>query len=388
MKRIYLDNQTTARPSQAVVKEMTPFFRERWGTIAAPHSLGQELFPAMEASLNALYKLLGAKDEDTILFTSSGAESVNHLIWSTYYDVTRHTGKNQFITSQIDEAPTIMSMGKLEELGCVIKLVDVNREGQASAKVIMEAITPRTALVSLSWANGMTGVIQPVNEIAAVCKSRGILLHLDATHVLGKLFIDLQDLPADFISFNGEQIHAPKGTGALYIRSGLRLSPLIAGGSEQAGLRGGSFSMANLAGLGKAAEEAVENQDLLCTEVARLRDKFEEEILKQLPDAVVFFKESDRLPNCSTICFPGVANDALLFLLNQKGVFASFGGGNFQKINLILAACGIDETLALSALHFSLSRDTTEEEIDQAVQRIGASVMQLKTLSKSLSGGD
>lgn len=384
MKRIYLDNHTTTKPSAGVVKEMMPFLGDRWGSPSAPNLFGQELRPAIEQAYRSLYRLLGASESDTVIFTSSGAEAINHAILACYFDITRHTGKNHFVTSQVDEAPMIIAMGRLEQLGCAVKMANVNKNGKVTAKEVSEAITPRTALVSLCWANGLTGVIHDVEEIAKVCQSRGILFHLDASHVLGKLFFDLSDLKPDLISFNGDHIHGPAGTGALYIRSGIRLSPFILGGQEQGGQRAGAINVAGLVGLGTAAKESLDHQDLLCTEIARLRGRLEAGIKEKYPEVVIFFDNEERLPNCTVMSFPGITNDAMMFSLNRKGVFGSFGGGSFQKISLLLMASGVDEVLANSAVSFSLSRETTEDEIDQAVAIIAATAKRLRKLSNHL----
>ncbi len=379
---IYLDNSTIARPSDKAVSAMMPFLTTLWGSPSAPHQKGQELYPSMKESYQALYALLGATDEDSVIFTSSGAEAINHVIYSVYHDVSLATGKNQFLTSSIEEASLTFATNRLEQLHCTVKAVKPNDNGLITAAAVADMISPRTVLLSLSWANGLTGVIQPVAEIAELCRKRGILLHLDATHILGKLFYDLKEISPDFITCNGDQLHAPKGTGLLYIKAGVRCSPFIVGGNEQGGMRAGSLNMPALAALGQAAKEAIDARDLLCTEVARLRDRLEREVEAMVPGAFPFFRQQERLPHCTTIAFPGIANEALLFLLNRKGIFASIGGGSFQQVGLLLAACGIDETLAYSAVSFSLSRYTTDEEIDQAVKGITQAVEHLRHISK------
>lgn len=381
---IYLDNSMTARPSEKAIARMLPFMTEMWGSPAAPHQMGQKLFPAIEENLRAIYKLIGANEHDDFVFTSSGAEAVNQAIFSTYFDVTRSTGKNHFITSHIDEAPALMSINRLQQLGCAGSLVEPNKQGVITAESISEAISPRTALVSLSWANGLTGIINPVKEIAAICAERGIRFHLDATHILGKLFYEINDVGAHMISFNGDQLHAPKGTGGLYIKAGVTCSPFIVGGLEQAGRRAGDLNVPALAGLGCASTEALDSRDYLCTEIARLRDKLEKGISCVYPDAVPFFRDQERLPHCLAIGFPGIANEALLFALSRKNVFASIGGGSFQQIGLVLTASGIPEMIAQTALNFSLSRYTTEDEIDRAIQIIGDTAKILRKTSAHL----
>jgi cysteine desulfurase len=386
-KRIYLDNSATARPSEKTVAKMLPFFHERWGAASSPHAMGQELYPALEESLQSIYTLLGAKETEGFVFTSSGAEAVNHVFQAVYHDVTRLTGKNQYITSNIDEAPSMMAISRLEEWSCLGKMVQANSSGRVVPEAIAEIITPRTALVSLSWANGITGVINPLAEIAALCHEKGVLLHVDATHVLGKLYFNHSDIAPSFLTFNGENFHAPKGTGGLYIKEGVKCSGFILGGMDQGGKRAGGLNVPLLVGLGEAAHEALDARDLVCTEVARLRDLFEVEITSQIKDTQVFFQDQERLPHVSAIAFPGISNEALLYSLNRKGLFASIGGGNFQQIGLLLMASGIQETLAHSSLSFSFSRETTEDEVNRAVEIIKECVAKLRQLSSAFFGG-
>ncbi len=386
-KPIYLDNSTTTKPSESTVQKMLPYLTAMWGSPSAPHQKGQELFPAIEDALKGIYEMLGAQEADDVIFTSCGAEAVNHVLFSAYYDITRNTGKNQFITSNIDEAPTLMSIGRLEQLGCVGKLVEANPLGYVTAQSIADAFTPRTAMVSLAWANGLTGVINPVSEIAAACKARGVILHLDATHILGKLYFDLEEVGAQLISFNGDQLHAPKGSGALYIKGGSKCSPFILGGSEQAGYRAGALNVPCLVALGSAAREVIDQRDLLCTEVARLRNKLEVGILDGFAAALPLFRDQERLPNCFSMAFPGIANEAMLYALNRKGVYASIGGGAFQQIGLVLMASGIAETVAHTAINFSLSRETNECEVDAAIEIIVDTAKRLAKLSSHIEKG-
>lgn len=380
-KGIYLDNSLASKPSEKAISRMLPYFKDEWGNPLAPHKMGQDLYPTLSKSLQFIYALLGANDKDSFVFTSSGTEAVNHAFFSTYLNITRKTGKNHFVCSDLDEAPSLMSISRLEELGCIATMAKPNKEGIVTRDAIADVITPRTALISLSWANGLTGVINPVQEIASLCKERGILLHLDATHVLGKILLDLDDINPDFVSFNGDQIHTPQGTGGLFIREGTACSPFIVGGFDQGKLRGGNYSVPQFIALGHAAEEALECRDLLCTEVARLRDKLEQGILAQHPESIVCFGSQLRLPHCTTLLFPGINNEAMLFALNRKNVFASIGGGTFQQLSLLLSACYIPMIQAQTAISFSLSRYTTEEEIDRAIHIISETTHYLRTSS-------
>jgi len=384
---IYLDNSTAAKPSEKAISVMMPYLTTYWGIPSTPHQKGQELYPALAEFYQILYSFIGAKEEDQLILTSSGTEAVNHVISSAYRDITLATGKNHFLTSKTDEASSMMAISRLEPFGCSGKMIDVNAEGIVTPEAVADSLSPRTALVSLSWANGLTGVVQPVAEIARLCRQRGVRLHLDATHVLGKLLIDLEEASPDFVTFNGDQLHAPKGTGVLYVRQGVPCSPFLFGSADQGGMRAGGLNMAGLAALACAAREALDSRDLICTETARLRDQLERGIMKGFPHAKVCFKEQERLPHCTAMLFPGIANEALLFALNRKGICASIGGGNFQQLALMLAASGVEETVAHSAVAFSLSRYTTEAEIDRAVAAIAESAHQLAGLSSHLLQG-
>jgi cysteine desulfurase len=207
---------------------------------------------------------------------------------------------------------------------------------------------------------------------------------LDATHILGKLTFDLDEIAPDFVSFNGDHIHAPKGTGGLWIRSGVRTHPLILGGSEQSGLRAGSVSVALLTALSVAFEEAFAQSDYVCTEVARLRNLLEEGILQGVQGAKSLFRETQRLPTTSLIAIPGVTSDALLYLLSREGLCASFGGGVYQQLSLQLKAMGVDPTLSHCAISLSLSRETSQADVEAAVALIVKTARSLQNLSQSL----
>jgi cysteine desulfurase len=381
---IYLDNSSTARPSEKAVSAMMPYWTMHWGIPTTPHQKGQELYPSLAEFYKALYAFIGAKEGDQVILTSGSAEAVNHVISSVYRDVTLSTGKNQFLTSKIDEASAIMAISHLEPFGCVGKTIEVNSQGIVTLQAVADCLSPRTALVSLSWANGLTGVVQPIAEIAQLCRERGVRLHVEATHVMGKLFYELEEISPDYLTFNADQLHGPKGTGILYIKQGIRCSPFLFGSADQGGMRAGGLNMPGLAGLAAAAQEALDSRDLLCTETARLRNQLEQGILKGFPQAKICFKEQERLPHCTTLLFPGIANESLLFMLNRRGVCASIGGGNFQQLGLMLSFSGIEENLAHSAVSFSLSRYTTEEEIDRAIAIIVESAQMLARLSEMI----
>lgn len=328
----------------------------------------------IEEAYSALYALVEAKRADHFIFTSSGAEGVNHTVFSAYLDITRKMGKNHFICSVLDEAPAIMAMSRLSEMGCVHEMVPANDKGIITAEAVAEMITPRTALVSISWSTALTGVIQPVAEIAQVCRERGILFHVEATHVLGKGYYTLESSGADILTFDGLP-----GTGGLFIREGMEMSPLILGGSEQAYMRAGNLYLPALIEAGKWAKECLRFRDHFCIEIARLRNRFEELVGEGL------FSDQNRLPHISAQLFPGAASDALCYLLQRRGVQnATFGGNRLQHMMHLLQACGMDEKTVHSGLSFSFSHDTTEEEVEKVAERTLEIVEQLRGYSTQL----
>lgn len=382
----YFDNSSVARPSPEALSKMLTFYTEKWGVTTQPHKMGNELIQPLTEALRSIYKLLGATDNDAVIMTSSGAEAINHAILSTYQDVSLTEGRNHFITASTEDAPFLMSFNRLTTFGAATTFLKPDSHGIISAKAIIEAITPRTAMIALSWSNGLTGVIQPIQEIAEICKLRGIRLLVDGTHVLGKLFFSLKEYSIDFFTFNGDQLHAPKGTGGLYIRSGIKLSPFITGGMEQAGLRAGTLNLPAVVGLGEAAKLLLEARDYFCTEVARLQMELENEIKERIPEIKTLFEYEEKVPGVLTISIPGIINEALLFALNQKNVFASIGGGSQQLLSHYLKACGFDHKAADSALSFTLSRETKEEEIEYAAKVLEAAVKKLRKTSFHICG--
>jgi len=380
MPKAYLDNHTVARPLPSAIEAMLPFLREHWGSTSAPHQMGQELFFALNKATEWILEVLGAHSGDRFHFFSSNEEAIHHLYLSHYLHNVRNTGKNHLLTTTVEDAPVLAAFKQLEELGCHGKILAVNNQGQLTADVLDAALKPRVSLVSLSWANGLTGVIHPLEDLAKVCKEKGVLLHVDASYAIGKFYLRLEDLPIDYLTFDGSLLHAPKGVAGLIAKE---KSPLPAPLSALVGV-----SVGGVAALAAALDESSRMCDHLCLETARLRDKLERGIVEAIPDAVVLLQSADRLPNCTAIAFPHVASsDALLFQLHRKGVYASCGGGRLQKLSQILIASGVEKSLAQCALSFSLSFETTEEEIDYAIQVVIASVQKLKSLSHHLFKG-
>jgi len=328
--------------------------------------MGQEIVAALDTRYQMIYDLVGAKESDRLVFTSSGAEGVNQVFWSVFIELARKEGKTHVIVSSLEDAPTMQCAKRLEELGCTIKIAPVNEHGQINVKALGELVNPRTALISITMAHGLTGVIQPVEEITALASEKKVLLHLDATYAIGKYPIEFA---SDYLTFSGDRIHSVKGSGALFAKEGAPLIPFILGGNEQGSLRGGSFDVPSFMALSAAAQQAVLYLDMMALEVVRLRDLFESETKGR-----VLYKDSLRLPNTTLIAFENVHQEALLYYLNRKGVYATIGGAFAAHLSRI------DET----AVSFALSRMTTEEEILRAAKIINETVSELQTISRDL----
>ena len=378
-RNLYLDNSQTTAPSKTALSKMMPFYSEKWGVFSQPHQKGQELAADIAEAYKNLYALFRAKEEDEVIFTSSGAEAVNQVIQGLYFEVTIPTGKNHYIVGKVDEAPALMATHRLEQSGCVATMI------LPDPKQVVEALSARSALVSLSWGNGLTGELAPVREIGKILRDRGVKFHLEASHVVGKLWFDPYDIGADYISFGGDLIHAPKSTGALWVRAKEKIPKLLLGGLEQDGYRAGPLDTASLAALSEAAKEAIDGLDYLSTEVARLRGKFERELQKLIPEVLFPFQNKERLPHISTAIFPGCPSETFLFLLQREGCFATMGGGSLQQIGHVLTSLGFDEAHALSALSFSLSRETSDEDIERACRLIQEVYLKLKRAWEPLS---
>ncbi|MBI5273292.1 MAG: aminotransferase class V-fold PLP-dependent enzyme [Chlamydiia bacterium] len=369
-RSIELDQHTSYLPCQSALERMASYFQTKRLSAAD-----------LEAQYQILYDLVGASPTDTFVFTSSAAEAVSQVIWSVFAEVSRKEGKTQWIASCLEDAPTLQMLKRCEELGGAVKIAPVDQQGRLDIEKLQGLITPRTALISVTMAHGLTGVIQPIEELCRLTREKGILLHLDASYALGKTYFSFADSSADYLTFSGERLHGPKASGGLFAKKGRPLVPLILGGSEQGGLRGGPFDIPSFMGLAAAAHLGVLSMNVMGLEVARLRELFETEIVRRVPDAQVLFKDALRLPNTTAIEFPKVHADALLYILQGKGISPNQSGGYCQHLHSVIAAAGL---MHYGALSFSLSRMTVQEEVICAAERIAEVVQQLQKVSEDL----
>lgn len=386
MERIYLDNNATTIVDPKVKDAMEPFFSQMYGNPSSLHSFGSEVHPYMRIAFDRLYAGINAADEDDIIVTSCATEGNNTVIKGIYYELIRNKKKNQIITTKVEHPCVIHSCRFLESLGVEVIYLPVNRDGIVDVDILREHIDPdKTALVSIMWANNETGLIFPVKEMASLCRESGILFHTDAVQAIGKLNVDVQDVPVDFLTYSAHKFHGMKGVGGLFVRNGAGIPPLLHGGEQMGGKRAGTVNTAGLIGMGAAMELAVKNLEYEEKEVKRLRDKLEDAILA-VKGVRVIGKREMRTPNTILASIKSVEGEALIWDLNKDGVAASTGSACASESlepNPTFLAMGIDNELAHTGIRLSLSRFTTEEEIDRSIQIIKKSIERLRNISIS-----
>ncbi|MBI9105938.1 MAG: NifS family cysteine desulfurase [Spirochaetales bacterium] len=386
MERVYLDNNATTIVDPAVKDAMDPFFTRMYGNPNSLHSFGTELHPYMKIALDRLYSGINAGDEDDIIINSCASEGNNTVIKSVYFDSVLKSGKTQMITSSIEHPAVSKTYRFLEELGVEVLWLPVNKDGIIHPDTLRSAIDPdKTALVSIIWANNETGLINPVQEYGEICRENGVPLHLDGVQAIGKIPVDMKKVYADFMTFSAHKFHGPKGAGGLYVREGNHITPLLHGGEQMAGLRAGTVNTAFMVGMGYALELAVQNLEFEAVEVRRLRDKLEDAIL-EIEDVEIIGRRDIRTPNTILASFRGIEGEAFLWDLNQRGVAASTGSAcasESLESNPTFVAMDIAAELAHTGMRFSLSRYTTEDEIDYAIDAVKKSVTRLRGISST-----
>ncbi len=385
MKRIYLDNNATTKIAPEVIEAMNPYLSELWGNPNSLHSFGSETHPGIVKAQDQVYKAINADDSDDVVFTSCATESNNWVIKSTWIDQILNGEKNSVITTDVEHPSVKHAFDFLESQGVKVTYLPVNSEGTINIEDLKSAITNQTALVSIMWANNETGMIFPIKELAKIAHSHGALFHTDAVQAVGKIPIDVQDTGVDFLSMSAHKFHGPKGVGALYIRNGISLSPLLSGGEQMGGRRSGTLNVPFIVGLGKAIELATEKLDYLNSDIKEMRDKFQKRLATI--DDIMFIGNSDnKTPNTILCSVKGVEGESMLWDLNNDGVGASTGSACASEdleANPILIAVGADSELAHTAIRFSLSRFTTEDELDIAFEAFKKAVKRLREISSS-----
>lgn len=375
---IYLDNNATTKIDPNVLEAMLPYLTECYGNPSSMHSFGGQVGKALKQARYQVADLLGA-EESEIIFTSCGTEGNNTAIRAA---LAAQPDRKHLITTEVEHACVLNVFKQLEKQGYIVTYLSVNRKGQLDLMELEAAMTGNTALVSTMYANNETGTIFPIEQVGAIAKEYGATFHVDAVQVAGKLPLNLKSSTVDLMTISGHKLHAPKGVGALYVRRGFRFRPLLIGGHQERGRRAGTENVAGIIGLGKAAELA----QLHLADVAqekKLRDRLEKGLLA-IPDTEINGDRKNRLPNTTNIGFKYIEGEAILFSLNQYGICASSGSactsGSLEPSH-VLRAMGLPYTILHGSIRFSLSRYTTEAEVDRVLEVMPGIVDRLRDLS-------
>lgn len=363
---IYLDNNATTKVDEQVLEAMLPFLRENYANPSSIYSFGGVAQKAIVQAREQIRDFVNAKSDKEILFTASGSESANTAIRGI---LASDKTKKHIITTKV-EHPCVLNLYKiLEKQGYKVDYIGVNSNGDLDLEELEKAVNQETALVSCMWANNESGIIFPIEKISRLIKAKNkdTKLFVDAVQAAGKFPIDVQAADIDLLSISGHKFHAPKGVGVLYVKSGTALSPLIIGGHQEKGKRAGTENVPYIVGIGKAAQLAKENLEYEAKEVKRLRDKLENGILKTVFNSRLNSGIANRVPNTTNIGFEYIEGELILLHLSDLGVCASSGSactsGSLEPSH-VLRAMGVPFTALHGSIRFSLSRFTTEKEID------------------------
>ncbi|MBU2808980.1 cysteine desulfurase NifS [Acidithiobacillus ferrooxidans F221] len=382
MSSAYMDNNATTRVDPRVLETILPYFSEYYGNPSSMHSFGGDVGKRLEEARASVQALLGVEHDSEIIFTSCGTESDNTAILSA---LAIQPSRREIITSVV-EHPAILSLcDHLERHeGYKVHYIPVDRLGRISMEAYAAALSEQVAVVSMMYANNETGTIFPVESMARMAKEKGALFHTDAVQAVGKIALNMQESAIDMLSLSGHKLHAPKGVGALYVRRGTRYRPMLRGGHQERGRRAGTENTTGIIALGLAADMALEHMEYENTVVRALRDRLEAGILAQVPYAFVNGDPEHRLPNTSSISFEYIEGEAILMLLSRVGIAASSGSactsGSLEPSH-VLRAMDIPYTAAHGTIRFSLSRETTEAEVDWVIAQTPPIVERLRHLS-------
>ncbi len=385
--QVYLDNNATTMVDPEVVETMQPFFTKMYGNPNSLHKFGTASHPALSKAINQVYTALNATDADDIVFTSCATESNNWVLQSVFIDHIVNGDKDHIITTEV-EHPSVLSTCKfLEEQGVKVTYLPVNNQGVVEPHTVKSFITDKTALVSIMWASNETGMIFPIKEIGEICKEKGVLFHSDGVQAVGKIPVDLQEVHVDFVSMSAHKFHGPKGVGALYIKNSQPLTPLLHGGEHMGGRRSGTLNVPYIVAMGKAIELATTNMQEKMASIRAKRDRLEDALL-ELSDTFVVGNRENRTPNTILISIRGVEGEGMLWDLNNGGIGASTGSACASadlEANTVMLAIGADNELAHTGIRLSLSRFTTDEEIDYTITHFKDAVKRLRAISSSFA---
>lgn len=383
MQRIYLDHNATTPVDAAVLDAMLPCFSGNFGNASSIHAFGQRARAAVESAREQVAALVNARPQE-IIFTSGGTESDNHAIFGVAANSSTCSASPHIITSSIEHEAVLNTCQALEKQAVAVTYLPVSGSGLIDLHDLRKAIRPDTVLITVMHANNELGTLQPLEEIGRVAAEHDIYFHTDAVQSLGKIPVDVKALQLDLLSLSGHKFYAPKGIGAIYVKGGTRLRPLLHGGHHQRGFRPGTENVAGIVGLGKAAEMARLSLEQDAARILALRNTLERGLLARVPDSRANAADAPRTPNTSNITFPGIEGEALIIALDLKGLACSTGAAcssGAVEPSHVLTAIGLAPDEARASIRFSLGRHTTAGEIEATLEIVPAAVAQLRQLS-------
>lgn len=381
MRTIYVDNAATTKTSRTAIEAMLPYMDKVYGNPSSLHSVGQEAADALRQARADAAAVIGCEPSE-ITFTSGGSEADNQAIISAAL-IGAKKGKKHIISTAFEHHAVLHTLKKLEKEGFEITLLDVHENGMVSPEQVADAIREDTCLVTIMYANNEIGSVQPIAEIGAVCKEKGVIFHTDAVQAAGHLHINVKDENIDMLSLSAHKFHGPKGVGILYARRGIRLTNIIEGGAQERGKRAGTENIPGIVGMVAALKEANANIDENAAKVSALRDRLIDGIGK-IPHSALNGDRVSRLPGNVSFCFEGIEGESLLLLLDAKGICASSGSactsGSLDPSHVLLAI-GRPHEVAHGSLRLSLSEENTQEEVDYIIEETAKVVEYLRNLS-------
>lgn len=391
MTTIYVDNAATTKTSRTAIEAILPYMDKIYGNPSSLHSVGQAAADALRKAREEAAEVLGCEPNE-ITFTSGGSEADNQALVSAAA-IGARKGKKHIISTAFEHHAILHTLKKLEKEGFEVTLLDVHENGMVSAQQVADAIREDTCLVSVMYANNEIGSIQPIAEIGAVCKEKGVIFHTDAVQAVGHVHINVKEENIDMLSLSAHKFHGPKGVGLLYARKGIRLTNIIEGGAQERGKRAGTENIPGIVGMVAALKEANANIDANAEKVSALRDRLIEG-LEKIPHSALNGDRTKRLPGNVSFCFEGIEGESLLLLLDAKGICASSGSactsGSLDPSHVLLAI-GRPHEVAHGSLRLTLSEENTQEEVDYIIEETTKVVKYLRDLSpvwKELLSGE
>ena len=369
---VYFDYAATTPIDSEVLEKMLPYYKENYGNADSLHAFGRKAQTAVDCARDKVAELIGAKPSE-IYFTSGGTESDNWAVLGSAY-ASKKRGKTHILASQIEHHAVLSAMERLEKEGFEVEYIPVNAGGRVEVSEVEKRLKPNTGLVAVMKANNETGAIQPVEEIAKLCKDRGILCFSDCVQYAPHRNLDVNALGADMVAISAHKFHGPKGCGALYIRKGVSIEKLVAGGEQERGMRGGTLNVPAIVGFAHALELCFKNREERENRIIHLREKFLDKVLRLEGVSLngSFLEDEDGLPSVFNLRFDGVENTSFLYNMDLNGIAVASGSACASaslKPSHVLMAMGLSEEEAKSSIRFSIGKDTTEEEIEFVAEK-------------------